>query len=466
MRRWSASGTSGVVMKAMGLFGGLQMLTILCGVVRVKCVALLLGAAGVGLFSIFNSALTLLSTATQLSLRTSAVREIATHRDPRLRWRMILTVRFWGWALGVLGVAVTIVTAPVFSYYTFGSLASTGSFALLAIGVALMSATMAEQAVMQGTERLKALAKSTVWGVVGGLVLSLPLLYFLGMDSILPVVLGYAVASYAGAWVYRTRSEAKAVETQQNESAGHGEGRGIAETLRMRWREGSPMLKLGGYMTVAAVLSEIINYIFIAYLTRMGGEETVGIYQSGYTIIMRYVGMVFTAIGVEYYPRLAANNAYPVRQQVFVAHEMLLLMAVLAPVLTVFVPLSPVALKLLYSAEFIDAVPYMIFAAPGTVIRGYSWCLAFIMLARGDGRVYMITEVVSSVIGLALNIAGYELGGMAGLGIAFTAWYVAYAVIVTWVYVVHYGCRLPRRALLAFGGTLAVVGVVATLASL
>lgn len=458
-QRWNASGTSGTVMRAMGLFGGLQMFTILCGVVRVKCVALLLGTAGVGLLSIFNSALTLLSTATQLGLRTSAVREIATHRDSRLRWHMVTTVRFWGWALAALGASVTLVTAPLFSYYTFGNLADTGSFALLAIAVALMSATMAEQAVMQGTERLKALAKSSVWGVGGGLLLSLPLLYFMRMYSILPVLLAYAVAGYAGVWVYRTKSAGESrVPVLLSSSAT------LAGTLRARWRDGSPMLRLGGYMTVAAVLNEVINYIFIACLTRLGGEETVGIYQSGYTIIMRYVGMVFAAIGVEYYPRLAANNAYPARQQVFVAHEIMLLMAVLAPVLLVFVPLAPLAVRLLYSSEFLDAVPYMIFAVPGTVLRGFSWSIAFVMVARGDGRLYLITEAVSALLGLALNIAGYHYGGIAGLGIASTVWYVSYSLMVAWVYKSHYGYRLPRRVLLAFGLALAVVTLACTLA--
>lgn len=60
----------------MGLFGSMQALTILCGIVRVKCVALLLGTTGVGLFGIFNSAQLLLAT-TQLNLRYSAVRDIA-----------------------------------------------------------------------------------------------------------------------------------------------------------------------------------------------------------------------------------------------------------------------------------------------------------------------------------------------------------------------------------------------------
>lgn len=152
-------------MKAMGLFGGMQMLVIICGVVRVKFVALLLGATGVGLFSIFNNALTLISTATQLSLRSSAVREIAAEEGERNSATAM--VRFWGRVLGIFGLVVMLIAAPVLSVNTFGDYSHTLGFMALGVAVLLMSMTVAEQAVLQGTKRLSALARSTIWGVVG-----------------------------------------------------------------------------------------------------------------------------------------------------------------------------------------------------------------------------------------------------------------------------------------------------------
>ena len=441
MRAWLNSklkgGTSGVVMKAMGLFGGMQMLVILCGVVRVKIVALLLGAIGVGLFSIFNNALTLLSTATQLGLRSSAVREVAAGDDDRAA-RSVAMVRFWGRVLGLFGLVVTLVAAPVLSVYTFGDFSHTPGFMMIGVAVGLMALTVAEQAVMQGRKRLGALARSTMAGVIGGLVVSLPLVYFLRMNSIVPVVVAYAVTAWIGVTIYRRGDEEPVCRARAKEL----------------WREGLPMLRLGGYMTVAAVVTEAVNYVFITYLTHAGGTDAVGVYQSGYTVMMRYVGMVFTALGVEYYPRLASSNANPARQQVFINHETMLLLAV-------FMPLAPLVVKILYTAEFLDAVPYIIAAAPGVVLRGYSWCLSFLMLARGDGRTYIITEIVSSLIGLALNVTGYRYGGMLGLGLSFTLWYAVYAVMMVVVNVRLYGGRMSRRVTLTSLSVLAAVIAIA-----
>ncbi|MDE6171060.1 MAG: hypothetical protein K2F68_07880, partial [Duncaniella sp.] len=73
----SGSTLSRTVFKTMGLFGGIQVFSILCGLVRTKLVAVWLGTSGVGMFAIFTSALTLVSNLSQLNLRTSAVRTIA-----------------------------------------------------------------------------------------------------------------------------------------------------------------------------------------------------------------------------------------------------------------------------------------------------------------------------------------------------------------------------------------------------
>ena len=47
--------TDRTILKYTGIFGGLQGLTILIGIIRNKLVALILGPQGVGLISLFNS---------------------------------------------------------------------------------------------------------------------------------------------------------------------------------------------------------------------------------------------------------------------------------------------------------------------------------------------------------------------------------------------------------------------------
>ena len=114
---------SRMAMKAMGIFGGVQVIGILCSIIRTKLVALWIGPVGIGLFGLFNNALEMLSTGTNLGIRSSSVRDISQatdRRDQALIARMVTVVRKWSMWLGLAGALLTLMLAPLLSHITFG----------------------------------------------------------------------------------------------------------------------------------------------------------------------------------------------------------------------------------------------------------------------------------------------------------------------------------------------------------
>ena len=65
------------ILKAMGLFGSVQGLNIIMSLVRNKIVAVLLGTTGMGLITLYNSTVKLLSDSTSMGLPMSGVRELS-----------------------------------------------------------------------------------------------------------------------------------------------------------------------------------------------------------------------------------------------------------------------------------------------------------------------------------------------------------------------------------------------------
>ena len=107
-----------MAMKAMGLFGGVQVMGILCSIIRTKLVALWIGPVGIGLFGLFNNALEMIATGTNLGIRSSSVRDISQaleKRDPSLVARMVTVVRKWSLWLGLAGALLTLAAAPLLS---------------------------------------------------------------------------------------------------------------------------------------------------------------------------------------------------------------------------------------------------------------------------------------------------------------------------------------------------------------
>ncbi|MBD5218676.1 MAG: hypothetical protein HDS72_00310 [Bacteroidales bacterium] len=82
--------------------------------------------------------------------------------------------------------------------------------------------------------------------------------------------------------------------------------------------------------------------------------------------------------------------------------------------------------------------------------------MAFVIIARGDGRAYILTELSSAAIYLALSIPAYRYGGFAALGLAYVLWYGAYCAITCAVCLRRYGMRLRGSSLRLLLGTVGV----------
>ena len=439
------------VIKAMGLFGGTQVITILCSLIRSKLVALWIGPAGFGLLSIYLSVLELLGQISSLGIRSSAVRDVAANAaNPDYVARIARIVGRWGIVLALAGFLLTAILSPVLSIFSFGNTGYILSFILLGVGVAMNVLTGTRLAVLQGLSRLKNLSRATIGGAVAGLLLVIPMYYYFRLDSILPSVIVYSAAALAAAQIFRERVTDKSPIS-------------ASETLNV----GRKFLTLGFFITISDILNQLAVYIFVSWMNINAGEAIVGLYQAGNTLFNRYVGLVFTAIAMEYYPRLTAVVTSRQRVSTFVSHEIKISLCLLTPIIAIFIATAPVIVNILYTSRFTPIIPFVSVAITGTTLRAISWCMAMVILARGDGRRFMITEGFSAVIVIIFNILGYKYFGLFGLGISYILWYLAYTTIVYLIYRYVYHLTIARGIYKLAAGSILIltVSVIATLLS-
>lgn len=425
MKLFGDHSTTSVVLKAMSIFTGVQSVTILCSIVRTKLIALWIGTAGVGLFATFNTAIELISAATQLNMRESAVRDVAIADDNKRR-RVAAAVRWWALRLGVVGAVFMLFVSPVLSFISFHSFSNWWNFALLSIAVLLLSVTNSEFTIMQGSGALLSLARSTIWGSIIGTIISLPLYFFLGVDSVLPSIIFFQIAMMGSATAYKVL-KSRSISRRDNISIGRR------------------FIKLGAYITVPTLLTYLSSYIFISYLNTSYSTTHTGLYQSGYTLLIKYTGIVFTALSMEYFPRISRIASRPKLSTVVVSHEVLIVTYIITPLLIIFVSADRLLMYLLYSESFMAALPFITIGILAMVFRAVSYCMAYVILARGDGRMYIFTETTSVVIGLSLNILFFRYYSYAGLGISFVIWYALYTILVYIPYR-RYGMKLTSGA--------------------
>ena len=421
------------VVGAIALFGSVQGVSAVCSLIRNKLIALWVGAAGVGLAGILAMAYEMFSALAQLGLRVSIVREIAQSSGLQY-FRMRRVVRRISVLLG-LGVGlIAVALAPLLSRLSLGDGRATWMFMLIGGGVFLNTLQQCEQAILQGLGKYKRVAAIAFISIPLSLAIIVPLLWYYRLQAMIAVVLTVVVVSTVVAFLLRDRSKAPAEIRRESLS------------LKETFSSSRQLLSVGFVLTLTGFLTWLVNYFVIAFIANEGGLETSGCYQAGYTLTVNYMGVLLASLSVEYFPRLSSAAAAGYRRQAtMMRHQTLTLIAVVGPIALTMSLLAKWAVAVLYSSDFFDAVPMIVAAAPGTVIRVAALSVAYIILANAGKRIYLLTEVSSSLICVVLNVVCYRLWGLMGAGLAFSLWYAIYFLIVVVAVRRTYGIKLGRR---------------------
>lgn len=414
------------ILKANALFGGLQLYQILIQVIRSKFIAVLLGPVGVGIMGLYTSAIKLISDISSMGLSQSAVRDLSESFGTGNMQRVSLTikvVRRLIWITGLIGAMAVIVLSPVLSKASFGNTDYTIPFIFLSVTLLLDQLCAGQKVLLQGTRKLKDLAKATAIGSTIGLFVSIPLYYLMGVDGIVPTMILYSLTSLLLSWYFSKRIKVFKVDI----------------TYKNAFKEGMGMLKLGMALCLSSILVSACSYILRSYISGIGGIVDVGLYVAGAAIVNNYVGMVFTAISTDYYPRLASVNKDNEKCKVLVNEQGEIATLILTPLLTICVVFMPIAIRILYSDEFMGANDYIVWAVCGMLFKLVSWVVGFMFVAKSESKLFAANEFSVSVYGLILAILGYTAMGIEGIGISFLIKFIIYAIVTYMIAHKRYG---------------------------
>lgn len=380
----------------------------MCSVVRMKMLALLVGPAGVGLFGALTQAADMIGNFTQLNIRTTAVAPLSSSPADRFGV-LLLSVRRYSRLLGVIGALLMFVLAPWLAEFTFGNGEFSWAYRIAALSILFVALQGAELIYLQSTERYKPIAAAGLFTALTGMPVAVALYWAFGINGIAPGLVFYSLMAFSGArwFTRRTSRELPRIDSSVT----------WKESLRL----GFPFLRTGLMLTLMSLATEGVNFLFMAYMGNEG-ETTLGLYQAGYKMVWNYTTVFFMSFAMEFYPRLSKTIHNHRHATLMITHQAIISSGILALGAAAVCGLSPWLMPLLYSGEFAGAVPYVMWGMVGMAFRPLSITMSYSFLAANRTKVYCFTEVTSSVCGLGLNIAGYSLGGFAGLGLATAAW--------------------------------------------
>jgi O-antigen/teichoic acid export membrane protein len=265
--------------------------------------------------------------------------------------------------------------------------------------------------------RLKFLARANMAGSLAGLLISVPVYYFWRVDGIVPAIIITSIASLIIAWYFASKIKVDKAVVKRNDVIDEGRG----------------MLKMGFMLSLSGLIATAASYLVRVFISNTGGVADVGLYSAGFAIISTYVGLVFTAMSTDYYPRLS-GVAHDNRQAAMLINQQAeVAVLILAPVLTVFLIFINFVVVLLYSTKFTPVNGMIQWAALGMFFKAASFPIGYILLAKGASKTFFWSELAANSYLLLFNILGYKYLGLDGLGVSFL---VGYLILFVQVYLI------------------------------
>jgi O-antigen/teichoic acid export membrane protein len=425
------------IIKATSLFGGVQVFNILISIVRSKFIAVLLGTNGMGILGLLNSTLSLVGSVTNMGLGTSAVKDIAAANSSEDTHQIAVTTTVFRrlvWFTGTVGSLIVLIFSPWLSDLTFGNKNYTFAFIWISVTLLFSQLTNGQLAILQGIRKLKQLAQANLLGSSLGLIVTLPLYYYWGVDGIVPGIIGASVITLIISIIYARKVKIKSVDIS------------FTKTLT----EGKNMLNMGFMVSLGGLMSTADAYLIRIFISNVGGVEQVGLYTAGMAIINIYMGLVLKGMATDYYPRLssAADNNTKFRNTINSQTEIGLL--IMAPMLIVFIVFINWAIILLYSKQFLAITNMMLWAALGMFFRVPNWALGFVFLAKGKSALYFYLQLFSHILLLVLSAIGYYFWGLTGVGISLLVVYPLYLLVIYRISQIRYNFTFEYSSVTIF----------------
>lgn len=436
------------IVKATGVFGTMQVFRTLISIVSSKFVAVYLGPIGFGLLSLLTNAVNIIVAITNFEFLTVATREVAlvsnSEDDSQLSKTIALLQRM-AVVIGVLGAIVSAVFSKALSNITFGTPEKQHWFLILSFYLLITSFSNARMAVLQGVNNIKTLALCNIIAAFITAIGTIIIYYYLRIEGIIWVMLYSSVVLFLVTF-YFTRQYRFKINSF-----------GFKEF----YDNSSPIFKFGFFMSVNLILGQICNFVIKLYLNDSGASSQVlGYYEVSTVILINYLGLIFNAMSYDFYPKLTSVSSDNEKVKQLVNNQIEIALILVTPAIVFLYLAAPFLIELLYSKEFSSTFLILKMALFSVILKAIIFPLGYIVLVKGDKKLFFKQALISDFLNLVLSIVLYQFYGLLGLGIAYFLNYAIYAVYVYNMVSKQYGFSFVESCRKLIGVSL-IIGVLA-----
>ncbi|GBL30049.1 lipid III flippase [Opitutia bacterium] len=395
------------IFKTSAMTGAMSIVTMVAALLRGKVMAMCLGPAGVGLSGILNQVVALESQVLALGLPTVVVKSVAG-ADVEARPQVESVIARLALALGVFGLVLGLVLSPLVAVATFQSFEHLPLVIAASLAVPAAILTSIWCAVIQGRGEVGFLARSQAAFAVVSALVAVPLIWYGGLAGLGVSVVLAALIPVAGLWSRRPRYPTAA-----------SDDKGIRDSL----------VRAGLSIIATIAIAQVAAYATRLVVVNQLGVFEAGLYQAALAVSGGLPGFVFSAMALDYYPRISAARdgeeiARATNMQVQAS------MVIATPLFVGMIVFGGPLLDFYYTEEFLGATELMAWMTASVAFRIISWPAGYWLVAKATPREYLLIEGPAALLAPLVTIALLPSAGLAGAGIAMVLSALVYALVI------------------------------------
>lgn len=404
------------IVKTTSIFGSSQVVNILMGLIRTKAIAVLLGTAGVGLIGIYQNIVDMVRAFSGLGLNMGSVREIAkadSRGDSKKVSYTVSVFKRWFTGTAILGALTCILLSYPISKWAFADTEHALPIMSLAATVFFIAISTGRSVVLQGLRRISFMAKATVLESILGVFIIIPIYYFFGIDGVIPVLILNSIVVFLCVNHFYRKLKIEPINVSNKEA----------------FKVGMSTLRLGIFIIAGNIFSTVSMFAIRTYIGREMDMESVGLFQSAWSITAVYIGLILGSTGSDTYPRLCAVADDKAQVKRLINEQLYIILIIATPIIVGMLLLPDLALSLLYTSKFSAAKSILLWQVAGSFFKVLASPVASVMLAKNKGTLYLISEAVFYITYLLISYLLISQIGIAAVGVAYMVAYTVYLAV-------------------------------------
>lgn len=434
----------------MSIVGSSSAVTIVAGLVRMKAVAMILGATGIGLLGLLQQAVAVASTLFGLGLRQSGTKEIAKAKSDESGHDLFVTRRALVLSTVILAVggAATVFVIGLTLHVTRKSPPLTiVELAWISLAVAITIGANSQQALLNGLRQVGSIGKSSVFAAIFATALALLALFFARDFAIYLILIAAPLGSFlAGHW-YVSRLPKIANQNTTN---------------RELFRAFATMAKLGAAIMAGTLVVGGGQLVVRFLIERELGTIALGLFTSVWLISNYYITFLYLAIVTDLFPKLSEAQGDHSEIRLLINEQSGLCLMAAAPIFIITGTLAPYLLIVLYDKAFAAAALLLGMFVLGDAMKVMVLPLQFALLANGNSRQHLFIATCGTSTFVAVSALLMGQYALLGLGIAYVAMHaLEFALSLIWnrkLFSFRYDAHLAIALTIFWTGLAAFVG--------